>query len=111
MDESVNKLYELLYGVNYQVKYEPMIFSRSEMIEVMRKALSEMKRYKAGAWTVDRVVELLADRSGLSTGKVVTLRECALKHHLSSERIRQVEATALRMLRHPRHHTLLLKVK
>ena len=109
MDERVSNLYIALYGADYRQKYEPTNATKIEMISAMHSALSDVKRYKTSIWNADRVTDLLSDRSGLSTGKVKTLKSCGEEQGVSAGRIRQVEATAMRMLRHPRHLHLFLK--
>jgi RNA polymerase primary sigma factor len=48
-----------------------------------------------------REVRILKMRFGLADGKKYTLRETGEKIGVTRERIRQIEATALRRLRHP----------
>jgi RNA polymerase primary sigma factor len=50
--------------------------------------------------------EILKMRFGLKDGRVYTLEEVGLHFALTRERIRQLEAKAIRKLRHPRrsHH-------
>ncbi|MGC8837262.1 MAG: sigma-70 family RNA polymerase sigma factor [Anaerolineae bacterium] len=50
-----------------------------------------------------REVCILKLRFGLDGGRPHTLEEVGQKFHLTRERIRQIEAEALRRLRHPRH--------
>lgn len=49
----------------------------------------------------DREARVLGQRFGLSDGQRRTLSEVALEFNVTSERIRQIEAKALRKLRHP----------
>lgn len=48
-----------------------------------------------------REKRLLEIRFGIGTGKAYTLEEAAIEFNVSSERIRQIEAKAIRKLRHP----------
>lgn len=50
-----------------------------------------------------REVRILKLRFGLDDGRPHTLEEVGQKFNLTRERIRQIEAEALRRLRHPRH--------
>jgi RNA polymerase primary sigma factor len=49
-----------------------------------------------------REVQILKLRFGLSNGKTHTLREIGIKIGVSRERIRQIEAQAMKRLRHPK---------
>ena len=49
----------------------------------------------------DREREVLIQRFGLSDGKPRTLEEVGVEFHVTRERIRQIEAKALRKMRHP----------
>jgi RNA polymerase primary sigma factor len=51
----------------------------------------------------DREENILRLRFGLDDGRVRTLEELGKAFDVTKERIRQIEAKALRKLRHPRH--------
>ncbi|MEJ2740696.1 MAG: sigma factor-like helix-turn-helix DNA-binding protein, partial [Dehalococcoidia bacterium] len=49
----------------------------------------------------DRERRVLVLRFGLEDGRTRTLEEVGVEFHVTRERIRQIEAKALRKLRHP----------
>ncbi|RDB31255.1 RNA polymerase sigma factor [Candidatus Similichlamydia laticola] len=49
----------------------------------------------------EREREVLSDRFGLKDGRAKTLEEVGMRFNVTRERIRQIEAKALRKLRHP----------
>ena len=49
----------------------------------------------------DREQTILEKRFGLDDGRIKTLREIATQFNVTKERIRQIEAKALRRLKHP----------
>ena len=51
----------------------------------------------------DREREVLEMRFGFADGKTHTLEEVGQKFGVTRERVRQIEAKALRKLRHPHH--------
>jgi RNA polymerase primary sigma factor len=51
----------------------------------------------------DREREVLEMRFGFLDGKTHTLEEVGNKFNVTRERVRQIEAKALRKLRHPHH--------
>ncbi|WP_010632470.1 sigma-70 family RNA polymerase sigma factor [Sporolactobacillus vineae] len=67
-------------------------FERKEARRVLERALAELKPREAG---------VIRSRFGLDGGKPLTLEEVGQLYHLTRERIRQIEAKALRKLRQP----------
>lgn len=55
----------------------------------------------------DREREIIKLRFGLTDGQHYTLSEIGELYHLSRERVRQIQAKAMRKLRHPRRQALL----
>lgn len=55
----------------------------------------------------DREREIIKLRFGLTDGQHYTLTEIGELYHLSRERVRQIQAKAMRKLRHPRRQALL----
>jgi len=55
----------------------------------------------------DREREIIELRFGLTDGQHYTLSEIGELYHLSRERVRQIQAKAMRKLRHPRRQALL----
>lgn len=49
----------------------------------------------------DREQDVIRKRFGLDSGYALTLEEVGLQFNVTRERIRQIEAKALRRLRHP----------
>jgi len=66
--------------------------------EALNKALSELSARE------EQVIRL---RYGLDDGKARTLEEVGKEFHVTRERIRQIEAKAIRKLRHPNRRRLL----
>ena len=66
--------------------------------EALNKALSELSSRE------EQVIRL---RYGLDDGKARTLEEVGKEFHVTRERIRQIEAKAIRKLRHPNRRRLL----
>lgn len=79
-----------------------------EFITEMEEVEKEIDIHKA-AEALDQVMDTLAPREkeilrlryGLTDGKEYTLEEVSQKFGVTRERIRQIEAKALRKLRHP----------
>lgn len=71
-----------------------LISSENELRENLEKALEELPNDQR---------DVLRDRFGFNDedGKIKTLDEISKARHLSIERIRQIEAKGLRVLRHP----------
>jgi RNA polymerase primary sigma factor len=65
-------------------------FLREQLDDVLKNVLSERER------------QVLSHRFGLQDGKAKTLEEIGDKFNVTRERVRQIEAKALRKLRHPR---------
>ena len=59
----------------------------------------------------DREENVLRLRFGLDDGKMRTLEDVGKVFNVTRERIRQIEAKALRKLRHPSHSVISLKIK
>jgi RNA polymerase primary sigma factor len=55
----------------------------------------------------DRERDIIKLRFGLTDGQHYTLTEIGELYHLSRERVRQIQAKAMRKLRHPRRQALL----
>jgi RNA polymerase primary sigma factor len=66
--------------------------SQASLEQELQKVLNELS---------DREQRVLALRFGLGDGRMRTLEEVGVEFHLTRERIRQIEAQALRKLRHP----------
>jgi RNA polymerase primary sigma factor len=74
----------------------------SPIDSVARETLRDQIRYTLHGLP-DREREVLELRFGLTDGKDHTLEEVSRYFDLTRERIRQIEAKALRTLRHPFH--------
>jgi RNA polymerase primary sigma factor len=66
--------------------------SQASLEQELQKVLNELS---------DREQRVLALRFGLGDGRMRTLEDVGVEFHLTRERIRQIEAQALRKLRHP----------
>jgi RNA polymerase primary sigma factor len=66
--------------------------SQASLEQELQKVLNELS---------DREKRVLALRFGLGDGRMRTLEEVGVEFHVTRERIRQIEAQALRKLRHP----------
>lgn len=60
--------------------------------KVIKEALNSMP---------ENCKKIIEDRFGIASGVPLTLEECAARRNVTRERIRQVEARGIRMLRHP----------
>ena len=68
----------------------------------LRQGLEQMKAHKFTATPVTpREEKVLRLRYGIDDGKPRTLEEVGKEFNVTRERIRQIEAKALRKLRHP----------
>lgn len=101
IDELSDQYFEE-YGDEFDEHLEEMLFEKQtdgfDVIESrdLSKTLSE-----AMALLTPREVEVLSLRFGLSTGNEQTLEEVGRFMGVTRERIRQIEAKAIRKLRHP----------
>ena len=69
--------------------------------ETMQGALLQEQLDEVMQTLTDREKKVLALRFGLEDGRSRTLEEVGKEFHVTRERIRQIEAKALRKLRHP----------
>jgi RNA polymerase primary sigma factor len=70
-------------------------------VEVATLSLLAQHLDQALAMLPAREAQILKLRYGLENGEALTLKEVGLKFGVSRERIRQIEAQAIRRLRHP----------
>lgn len=86
-------LFPLLSAHQQQLIEGPEVAQeRTELGEKLRRALAELR---------PRDAEVLRRRFGLDGGEEQTLEQIGAEFELSRDRIRQIEARALRTLRHP----------
>lgn len=88
--ELTTELENLLFPAYHEDPYE--IVYRHELINIIKQNLNTLKK---------REQEILRMRFGLDNGIPKTLDEVAKYYNLTRERIRQIEARALRKMRHP----------
>jgi len=79
-------------GVYVHLSPAPALSSREEIIQKIDEVLDEL---------LPRERRVLQLRFGLKDGKARTYKEVGQEFNLTGERIRQIEAKALRKLRHP----------
>ena len=77
--------------------------NKSAIIEIIKAAYKLQEQLRSVLSTLpQREQEVLKMRFGLDDGYSLTLEEVGLYFNVTRERIRQIEAKALRRLRHPR---------
>lgn len=86
-----------LYGTDPQIDAGKLKDAIQEILEDLRD--SSNRRGGVGA----RVISIMTLRFGLGQEQGMTLREVAKCQDVTPERIRQIEAKTLRMMRHPMH--------
>lgn len=86
--ESENDIVDEEHGYDYMIEKTDNLILREEIIEVL------------GTLT-QREEEILRLRYGIDSGVEMTLEQVGSYFHVTRERIRQLEAKALRKLRHP----------
>lgn len=91
--EHVNSVVEE-FDVGYDEEVETVFDEamQSMLVADLKEVLSTLP---------DRDRQVLIERFGLNGGNAKTLEEVSYKFHVTRERIRQIEARAIRMLRHP----------
>lgn len=92
---------ELDISFDSLIENEDALFSNAE-IHLLRESINEVL-----AALSDREREILVLRNGLENGNPMTLEEVGQIFNVTRERIRQIEAKALRKLRHPSRSKLL----
>jgi RNA polymerase primary sigma factor len=75
------------------LSYDEQLYT-VKLYDLVRKELSTLKSRE------QRIISL---RYGFEDGNVHTLEEVGVEYGLTRERIRQIEAKAIRKLRHPSH--------
>lgn len=89
------------YSINaddiYTYNREEQLYQEMDRNEIRNRL------YKAINTFPDRTRDILIDRYGLNGDAPLTLEETAKIYNITKERIRQIEAKALRVLRHPEH--------
>lgn len=95
---------ELPVGSVYDSEEPPLdpdeVVARKEMRRVVEEMLDTLTRREA---------KVLRMRYGIETGSDLTLEEVGVRFDVTRERIRQIEAKALRKLKHPQRRDVLIQ--
>lgn len=94
--------------LEYTERFEQRMCLPSPAAEVMaddtkQQLYKVLDKARAVGDLTERSVEILHARFGLDTDEVMTLKDIAAKYNVSRERIRQIEANAIRVLQQPRY--------